>query len=133
MAPKTRALPGTPALHVRGASFPPVLMNMLEGHDSGGHVELKPMMVGRDMVLVEIFEKAGVIVPEHSHDDHESVVYLVRGRMKLFIGDQTFEAVAGDVWRHPVGVRHTSEALEDCVAIEIKSPPRQTWNIETGD
>ena len=124
MASTTRALPVTPALHVRGASFPPVLMNMLEGHDSGGHVELKPMMVGRDMVLVEIFEKAGVIVPEHSHDDHESVVYLVRGRMKLFIGD---------VWRHPVGVRHTSEALEDCVAIEIKSPPRQTWNIEIGD
>lgn len=131
MAQELRALPLTPSLHVHGASFAPVMMNMLEGHGSSGHVELKPLMVGRDMLLVEIFEKAGVVVPEHSHDDHESVVYLIRGRMKLSIGDQTFEAVAGDVWRHPVGVRHTSEALEDCVAIEIKSPPRKTWNIES--
>ena len=61
--------------------------------------------------------------------DHESIVYLVKGRMTLTIGDKTFEAKAGDVWRHPIGVSHTSVALEDSVAIEIKSPPRKTWNF----
>ena len=126
----TRALPKTPTLFVDGAAFAAVQMTMLEGHGSAGHVELKPLMVGDDMLLVEIFEKAGVSVPAHSHDDHESIVYLIRGRMRLTIGDQTFEAKAGDVWRHPVGVMHTSVTLEDCVAIEIKSPPRKTWNTQ---
>ena len=87
------------------------------------------MMVGNDMLLIEITEKAGVRVPSHSHDDHESVVYLIKGRMTLTIGDQTFEAKAGDVWCHPIGVSHTSVTLEDSVAIEIKSPPRKTWNL----
>ena len=123
-----RQLQPTPDLHVDGARFEPVRMAVLEGHASAGEVQLKPMMVGKDMVLVEIAEKAGVQVPAHSHDDHESVVYLISGRMSLTIGDKTFEAKAGDVWRHPIGVSHSSIALEDCVAIEVKSPPRKTWN-----
>jgi quercetin dioxygenase-like cupin family protein len=47
--------------------------------------------------------------------------------MKLVIDGQAFVARAGDAWRHPPGVPHWSETLEDCVAIEIKSPPRKTW------
>ena len=125
-----RFLPMTPTVFVDGANFAPVRMSVLEGHGSVGHVDLKPLMVGQDMLLVEIFEKAGVSVPAHSHDDHESIVYLIRGRMRLTIGDQTFDAKAGDVWRHPIGVMHTSVTLEDCVAIEIKSPPRKTWNMD---
>ena len=123
-----RQLQPTTELHVDGARFEAIRMAVLEGHASAGEVQLKPMMVGNDMLLVEIAEKAGVQVPAHSHDDHESVVYLISGRMSLTIGDKTFEAKAGDVWRHPIGVSHSSIALEDCVAIEVKSPPRKTWN-----
>jgi quercetin dioxygenase-like cupin family protein len=54
-------------------------------------------------------------------------VYLVKGRMQLVIDGQAFVAQAGDAWLHPQGVRHWSETLEECVAIEIKSPPRKTW------
>ena len=75
-------------------------------------------------------DTVGVRVPAHAHDDHESIVYLIRGRMELVIGDETFVAQAGDAWRHPIGVPHSSVALEDCVAIEVKSPPRKTWNLE---
>ena len=126
----SRRLPRTESLFVRGAGFPPVPMKALEGHDSNGRVDLKPLMVGNDMLMVEIFEEAGVRVPAHAHDDHESIVYLIRGRMELVIGDETFVAQAGDAWRHPIGVPHSSVALEDCVAIEVKSPPRKTWNLE---
>ena len=108
----------------------PVPMKALEGHDSNGRVDLKPLMVGNDMLMVEIFEEAGVRVPAHAHDDHESIVYLIRGRMELVIGDETFVAQAGDAWRHPIGVPHSGVALEDCVAIEVKSQPRKTWNLE---
>ena len=123
-----RIPPKTQGFLAAGAQRPTVRMAALEGQASAGHVELKPLVVGNDMLMVEIFEQAGVRVPEHSHDDHESVVYLVKGRMKLVIDGQEFIAKAGDAWIHPKGVKHWSETLEDCLAIEIKSPPRKTWN-----
>lgn len=122
-----RQLSPTPDLYVQGNIFPSIRMKVLEGHASEGEVDLKPMLVGEDMLMVEIHEKAGVIIPEHTHDDHESLVYLVSGKMKLYIGDEEFIATAGDAWRHPIGVPHWSETLEDSIAIEIKSPPRKTW------
>jgi quercetin dioxygenase-like cupin family protein len=125
---ETRILPKTQGFLAEGAKLPTVRMGVLEGQASGGHVDLKPLLVGDDMLMVEIFEKAGVRVPEHSHDDHESLVYLIKGRMKLVIGGEEFVAKAGDAWIHPKGVPHWSETLEDCLAIEIKSPPRKTWN-----
>lgn len=123
----SRILPRTQGFLADGAKLPTVRMGVLEGRASAGHVDLKPLLVGNDMLMVEIFEKAGVRVPEHSHDDHESLVYLVKGRMKLVIGGKAFVAQAGDAWIHPKGVSHWSETLEDCLAIEIKSPPRKTW------
>lgn len=115
-----------------GVFFPGVAaavdrMRALEGAESGGEMTIKPLVVAADMLLLEIFEAKGVRVPEHAHDDHESVVYLVKGSMKVVIGGEAFVARAGDAWLHPPGVRHWSEALEDCVAIEVKSPPRKTW------
>lgn len=127
-ADDSRILPKTEGFFASGATVPTVRMDVLEGHASAGHVDLKPLLVGSEMLMVEIFEKAGVRVPEHTHDDHESVVYLVRGRMKLVIDGKEFVARAGDAWIHPKGVPHWSETLEDCLAIEIKSPPRKTWN-----
>jgi len=123
----SRILPRTQGFLADGEKLPIVRMGMLEGQASAGHVDLKPLLVGNDMLMVEIFERAGVRVPEHSHDDHESLVYLVKGRMKLVIGGKAFVAKAGDAWIHPKGVSHWSETLEDCLAIEIKSPPRKTW------
>ncbi len=123
----TRSLPMTEGFVARGDDTPVVRMGVLEGRASAGHVDLKALLVGKDMLMVEIFEKAGVRVPEHSHDDHESVVYLIRGRMKLVIGGREFTVKAGDAWIHPCGVPHWSETLEDCLALEIKSPPRKTW------
>ncbi len=127
-ADEPRILPKTGSFLAEGSKLPTVRMGVLEGQASAGHVDLKPLMVGEDMLMIELFEKAGVRVPEHSHDDHESVVYLVKGRMRLVIDGKEFIAQAGDAWIHPKGVKHWSETLEDCLAIEIKSPPRKTWN-----
>ena len=123
-----RSLKRTSGYFVQGANFPAIQMGDLEGCPTSGKVELKPLLVGSDMLMVNILEPEGTKIPAHSHDDHESVVYLIKGTMKLQIADQEFTAQAGDAWIHPIGVVHSSEALEDCVAVEIKSPPRKTWN-----
>jgi quercetin dioxygenase-like cupin family protein len=92
-----------------------------------GKLTVKPLLVGQDMLLLEAFKAKGMVDPIHQHDDHESVAYLLKGRMRLVIGGQEFIAEAGDSWIHPRGVPHFSEALEDCIQIEVKSPARKTW------
>ena len=88
---------------------------------------VKPLLVGNDMLLIEILQEKGTLVPKHQHDDHESVIYLVRGRMRLVIDGKESVVQTGDSWIHPRGVPHYSEALEECLCIEVKSPPRKTW------
>ena len=126
----SRTPPKSASPFVRGASFPAIAMKALEGQASTGRVEVKPLMVGNDMLMVEFFQQAGVRIPEHTHADHESIVYLLRGRMELQVGGASFTAQAGDAWLHEAGVAHSSLALEDCVAVEVKSPPRRTWNAD---
>ena len=122
-----RLLPKSAGVFFAGAAAPVDRMTTLEGAASAGEMTIKPLVVGNDMLLIELFEAKGVRVPEHTHDDHESIVYLVKGSMRLVIDGREFIARAGDAWLHPRGVPHWSETLEDCVAIEIKSPPRKTW------
>ena len=122
-----RLLPKSAGVFFPGAATPVDRMTTLEGAASAGELTIKPLVVGDDMLLIELFEAKGVRVPEHAHDDHESIVYLVKGSMRLVIDGREFIARAGDAWLHPRGVPHWSETLEDCVAIEIKSPPRKTW------
>jgi len=122
-----RLLPKSAGVFFPGAAAPVDRMTTLEGAASAGEMTIKPLVVGNDMLLIELFEAKGVRVPEHAHDDHESIVYLVKGSMRLVIDGREFIARAGDAWLHPRGVPHWSETLEDCVAIEIKSPPRKTW------
>jgi quercetin dioxygenase-like cupin family protein len=50
--------------------------------------------------------------------------------MRLVIGGEEFIAEPGDAWLHPRGVPHFSEALEDCIQVEVKSPPRKTWRSD---
>jgi quercetin dioxygenase-like cupin family protein len=123
-----RLLPKSAGVFFPGAAAPVDRMTTLEGAASAGEMTIKPLVIGDDMLLIELFEAKGVRVPEHTHDDHESIVYLVKGSMRLVIDGREFIARAGDAWLHPRGVPHWSETLEDCVAIEVKSPPRKTWS-----
>jgi quercetin dioxygenase-like cupin family protein len=123
-----RLLPRTEGHVALNAQVPAQRLARVEGR--GGDivdVSVKPLLVGTDMLLLEVSQGKGVRVPEHRHDDHESVIHLVRGRMRLVIDGRESIVGPGDAWIHPRGVPHHSEALEDSVFIEVKSPPRKTW------
>lgn len=124
-----RTLPKTAARFVRNADVSAEAVRALEGmpEGEGGHLSIKPLMVGRDMVFLEAHREKGLIDPEHTHPDHESICYLVRGKVRVVIAGEEFIAEPGDTWIHPAGVPHYHEALEDSVQIEIKSPPKKTW------
>ena len=102
-------------------------LGAVEGVKPTGRVEVRRAMVGNEVLMLYVFREKGLVDPMHQHDDHETVAYLISGRLRLVIGGKEFIATPGTSWIHPRGVKHFSEALEDCEQLEIKSPPKKTW------
>lgn len=89
-------------------------------------VLLKTLVHGEETLLCEFRIQKGGRVPEHSHP-HEQTGYLVSGRLKFIVGDETFEAGPGDSWCLHGDVVHAAEILEDSVMVEIFSPVREDY------
>ena len=115
------------ALFLRDAELERVKIESVEGVMEPEGLYLKVLMVTEAMLVFKAWKMKGITDPWQKHDDHESVATLLEGTLRMYIGDEVFLCEPGDVWRHPIGVWHMSEALEDCVLIEIKSPARKTW------
>ena len=96
-------------------------INAIEGLAVHGDVTVKPLMGGEHMVMLEIRYAAGSGSPMHVHR-HESLCYIVSGRAEATVGEESFTLGPGDVCRHPEGVPHGIDAIEDTTVIEVKSP-----------
>ncbi len=94
----------------------------------GGDLRVKPMLKGDEMTIMEIHYTPGVGAPLHAHT-HESLVYVVKGKVKTIVDGETLVLTPGDVCRHPAGVPHGVEALEDSVTIEVKAPAPDIANF----
>ena len=94
----------------------------------GGELLVKPMMQGQEMMVMEIHYAAGVGSSAHVHG-HESMTYVVRGKVKMVVGDDEYILGPGDVCRHPAGVAHGVEALEESVMLEVKAPAPEMNNF----
>ena len=101
-------------------------IRVVEGLDTHGEISMKPLMIGDEMVLLEIHYPPGAGAPLHTHQ-HETVAYVVRGKVQMTVGDETYTLEAGDSCRHPQDVPHGVEGVEDALVLEIKSPAQ---NIE---
>lgn len=89
-------------------------------------VQLKTLVHGEKTHLIEFKLQKSSILPAHSHP-HEQTGYLVSGRLKFRIGDETFDTTAGDSWSIPGGTDHAAEVLEDSLVIEVFSPLRKEY------
>jgi quercetin dioxygenase-like cupin family protein len=89
-------------------------------------VEQKTLVYGEKTLMTEFLLEAGSHLPIHQHP-HEQTGYLVKGRLKMFIGKNEFIAEPGDSWCVGFNVDHGAEALEDSVAVEIFSPVREAY------
>src|SRR6201991_4885889 len=106
----------------RNVNVEAVAVSAVEGKPLyGGDMLIKPLMRGDEMAFLEIHYAAGVGAPLHAHT-HESIAYVVRGKVKSTVGSEEFIMGPGDVCRHPKGVLHGLEAIEESVVVEIKSP-----------
>lgn len=70
--------------------------------------------------------EAGAALPAHDHP-HEQTGYLVSGRLRMTVGGDVRELGPGDAWLIPGHTVHAAEALENALAIEVFSPPREDY------
>jgi len=89
---------------------------------------------GDKAMLAQIYLEKGAVVPTHSHEN-EQITYLLEGTLKFWIGEEREEIIlrAGEVLHIPSNVPHQAEALEDCLDVDVFSPPRQDWLDGTDD
>jgi len=86
------------------------------------------IVTGERAMLAHIYLDKGARVPMHSHDN-EQITYLLEGVLKFWIGEEQEELVlhAGEVLHIPPNVPHGAEALEDCLDVDVFTPPREDW------
>jgi quercetin dioxygenase-like cupin family protein len=67
----------------------------------------------------------------HSHP-HEQLVYIVQGRVRFTVGDESAVVEAGDMLVVPSGVEHWAENLgsEEAIDLSIFSPRRDDYAAE---
>jgi quercetin dioxygenase-like cupin family protein len=98
------------------------VVRSVEGLPVRGRITMRVLITGAEILLLEACYEAGAGTELHRHG-HESLCYVVRGRMRTTLGDDSWELGPGEWCLHPIGVGHTMEAVEESVVLEIKSPP----------
>ena len=81
---------------------------------------------GESLTVARIEVKEGAITHPHSHENEEMILVLKGSwRFQLPSGEVTLKA--NQMLCIPRGVEHSSEALEDTVAIDICAAARADW------
>lgn len=89
-------------------------------------VQVKTVTYGSETLMVEFVLEKDHVLPEHAHEQ-EQTGYLVKGKIKLFVGDSSRVMNPGDSWTIPSNVRHKAEILEDSLAVEVFGPCRKDY------
>jgi unsaturated pyranuronate lyase len=98
------------------------------------------VVTGKEMMIAQVYLKAGSIVPKHHHVN-EQVTYILQGALRFWLGDQVDSqseadstlVAAGEVLVIPSNVPHRAVALEDTLDVDVFAPPREDWLSGTDD
>lgn len=85
------------------------------------------LTTGEHMQLVWAEFEPGGDYRLHSHP-HEQISVMIKGRMKLTVGDEVREIGPGDMWHAPANVVHGGEILgdESVVFIDVYAPASES-------
>ena len=86
----------------------------------------RKVALGENLVVARVEVSGGAVTQTHRHE-HEEVVIVLKGawRFHLPTGDVTLRE--NQMLAISPGVEHSSEALEDTVALDICTPRRVDW------
>ena len=86
----------------------------------------RKMIHGRTMTVAHIRLRKGAVVPTHSHPN-EQVSMVESGALRFIISGEERVLRGGDTVLIPPDAPHMVEALEDSLAVDVFSPPREDW------
>lgn len=100
-------------------------LDQLEGEAVNASYNRK-VVCGDSVTVAKLEVMKGEVTQPHSHDTEE-VIYLLSGSWLFRLPDGDVVLGANQMLCIPAGVEHSSEVLEDAVAIDICSKNRPDW------
>lgn len=105
-------------MKVRAADVTPV--EMLPG------IRRRTLAHGERLMVTQFLISRGTELPRHSHP-HEQISYILSGELEMRVGGQSYHLQPGESLLLPGGMAHSALALQDVVAIDTFSPPREEY------
>ena len=87
---------------------------------------VRKVVRGASITIAKIEVKEGEMTLSHSHDNEE-MIYVLNGRWLFHLPDGDVVLTDNQLLCIPAGAEHSSEALEDTVALDICSKNRPDW------
>ena len=86
----------------------------------------RKMIHGQHATIARIRLRKGAVVPMHSHPN-EQISMIESGALRFVISGEERALRAGEAVVIPPDAPHMVEALEDSLAVDLFSPPREDW------
>lgn len=93
---------------------------------AGPGVTRRVLAYSKDVMTVENTFETGAVGAMHSHP-HTQITYVVSGRFRFTIGEETREVGPGDTLLKQDGVRHGCTCLEAGILLDIFAPMRDDF------
>jgi unsaturated pyranuronate lyase len=87
---------------------------------------LRKAVYGETLAVAQVDVQKGEVTEMHSHDTEE-VIYVLKGAWLFHLPDGDVVLKDNQMLCIPAGSQHSSEVLEDTVAIDICSKNRPDW------
>lgn len=79
-----------------------------------------PVLRGQQLEVRRNFYPAGLVAGPHEHVE-EQFLYVLAGRARITLGDETYEVGPGEGSFHPSWTPHRVEIVEDLHALSFKN------------
>jgi len=86
----------------------------------------RKVAIGESITVARVEVKGGAITHPHSHENEEMILVL-KGSWRFHLPSGDVTLAPNQMLRIPRGVEHSSETLEDTVALDICAPARVDW------
>lgn len=94
---------------------------------SGGKgVTRKVLSHSSDLMICEITLQKDAVIAQHAHP-HEQITYIISGKCRYTVGDETKEVGTGDSVLIPGNVPHSIIVFEEMKVIDVFSPAREDF------
>jgi quercetin dioxygenase-like cupin family protein len=93
-------------------------------HAPRGSMGQRYLATGKSLSMRLWQEEPGASRPAVARE-YETVGYVIRGRAKLYLGDEQITLAPGNSWVVPKGTPHRYEVIEHFEAVEATHPPAE--------